>query len=211
MFLCLCWKCRDLNKVWESLGMALHVERAATVHEVHVRAFFSDTARAHSEMSRSRIIFLAHMIQQQSACIQCIHDRPNISQLLCIIYSFICFIQKHPEIWSSFFWLFPFWMILCQRWKCQDLNKIRESLGMSSWNNVSLFFQKLKVMVRNLMVPTKLDNRCKGTHWKRVLHSVATAWSRPITGNPLLTDLFDRPPNACADSARQTRSKIKLC
>jgi len=62
--------------------MALHVERAATVHEVHVRAFFSDTARAHSEMSRSRIIFLAHMIQQQSACIQCIHDRPHISQHL---------------------------------------------------------------------------------------------------------------------------------
>ena len=108
MFLCQCWKCRDLDKVWESLGMALHVERAATVHEVHVRAFFSDTARAHSEMSRSRIIFLAHMIQQQSACIQCIHDRPNISQHLCIIYSFICFIQKHPETWSSFFWLFPF-------------------------------------------------------------------------------------------------------
>ena len=77
--------------------MALHVERAATVHEVHVRAFFSDTARAHSEMSRSRIIFLAHMIQQQSACIQCIHDRPNISQHLCITYSFICFFQKHPE------------------------------------------------------------------------------------------------------------------
>ena len=44
--------------------------------------FFSDTARAHSEMSRSRIIFLAHMIQQQSACMQCIHDRPKISQHL---------------------------------------------------------------------------------------------------------------------------------
>ena len=29
--------------------MALHVERAATVHEVHVHAFFSDTARAQSE------------------------------------------------------------------------------------------------------------------------------------------------------------------
>ena len=108
MFLCQCWKCRDLDKVWESLGMALRVERAATVHEVHVHAFFSDTARAHSEMSRSRIIFLAHMIQQQGACIQCIHDRPNISQHLFIIYSFIFYIQKHPEPWSSCFLLFPF-------------------------------------------------------------------------------------------------------
>ena len=76
---------------------------------------FSDTARAHSEMSRSRIIFLAHMIQQQSAFIQCIHDRPNISQHLCKIYSFIFYIQKHLETWSFFFLLFPFWMLLCLR------------------------------------------------------------------------------------------------
>ena len=82
MLLCQCWKCRNLNKMRESLGMALHIECAVTVHKVHVRAFFSDTARAHSEISRSRIIFLAQMIQQQSAFIQCIHGRPNISQYL---------------------------------------------------------------------------------------------------------------------------------
>ena len=70
---------------------------------------FSDAARAHSEMSRSRIIFLAHMIQQQSAFIQCIHNRPNISQHLFIIYIFIFYIQKHPETWSwCVFCCFPF-------------------------------------------------------------------------------------------------------
>ena len=66
---------------------------------------FSDTARAHREMSRSRIIFLAHMIQQQSAFIQCIDDRPNISQHLFIIYRFLSYIQKHPE---TCFCCFPF-------------------------------------------------------------------------------------------------------
>ena len=87
---CACWACS--NRAWGACTCV-----------------FSDTARAHSEMSRSRITFLAHMIQQQSAFIQCIHDRPNISQHLFIIYRFLFYIRKHPETWSwCFFCCFPF-------------------------------------------------------------------------------------------------------
>ena len=63
--------------------MALHVERAETVHEVHLRYHlrsFGHCAGPQCDAQyRSRMMFFLHMMPQHSAFIQCIHDRPNIS------------------------------------------------------------------------------------------------------------------------------------
>ena len=67
--------------------------------------FFSGSGADHSETRSTGLERCSESIwySSRAAFIQCIHDRPNISQHFFIIYSFICFPQKHSETWSSFF------------------------------------------------------------------------------------------------------------